>query len=86
MLFTILIFRVRRYLLNDTIWLSDQLQDFAAQWKERKDVPERAYRMIRLNPEINKLKSFGNRAYTNELVAQRTIINDLLAGKPSAMP
>ncbi|TVY34374.1 Centromere/kinetochore protein-like protein [Lachnellula occidentalis] len=68
------------YLLNDTVWLSDQLQDFAAQWKERVDIPERAVRMIKIDPEINKLKSFGNRAYTNELIAQRTIIHDLLAG------
>ncbi|TVY41444.1 Centromere/kinetochore protein zw10-like protein [Lachnellula subtilissima] len=68
------------YLLNDTVWLSDQLQDFAAQWKEREDIPERAVRMIKIDPEINKLISFGNRAYTNELIAQRTIIHDLLAG------
>jgi len=62
------------------MWLSDQLQDFVQQWKQRKDIPERVYGMIKLESEIKKLKSFGNRAYTNELVAQRTIINDLLAG------
>jgi centromere/kinetochore protein ZW10 len=62
------------------MWLAGQLQDFVDQWKQRKDLPERAYGMIRLDSEIKNLKSFGNRAYTNELIAQRTIINDLLAG------
>jgi len=40
--------------------------------------------MVRLDPEIKMLESFGKRAYTHELNAQRTIINDLLAGMSSS--
>lgn len=47
----------------------------------REGLPTRAYGMVKLDPEIKILESFGKRAYTNELNAQRTIINDLLAGK-----
>ena len=69
------------YLYNDAVWLSEKLKDFAAEWKDREDLPARAYGMVRLDPEVKILESFGKRAYTNELNAQRTVINDLLAGE-----
>ncbi|PMD34525.1 centromere/kinetochore protein-like protein zw10 [Hyaloscypha variabilis F] len=68
------------FLYNDAIWLSEKLKDFASEWKNREDLPPRAYGMVRLDPEVKVLESFGKRAYTNELNAQRTVINDLLAG------
>ena len=71
------------FLYNDAIWLSEKLKDFASEWKNREDLPPRAYGMVRLDPEVKVLESFGKRAYTNELNAQRTVINDLLTGKPS---
>ena len=69
------------YLYNDAVWLSEELKQFALEWKNRDDLQPRAYGMVRLDPEIKILESFGKRAYTSELNAQRTIINDLLAGK-----
>ncbi len=36
--------------------------------------------MVKLESDIKVLESFGKRAYTNELVSQRTVINDLLGG------
>lgn len=74
------------YLYNDAVWLSEKLREFAAEWKNRDDLPPRAYGMVKLDPEIKILESFGKRAYTNELNAQRTIINDLLAGKSMIVP
>jgi protein transport protein DSL1/ZW10 len=69
------------YLYNDAVWLSEKLKQFALEWKKRDDLQPRAYGMVRLDPEIKVLGSFGKRAYTNELISQRTVINDLLAGK-----
>jgi centromere/kinetochore protein ZW10 len=69
-----------RYRYNDAIWMSERLKEFVSQWKAREDLTPRAYSMVRLDPEIEVLESFGKRAYTNELNAQRTIINDLLGG------
>ncbi|KAH8754433.1 hypothetical protein BGZ57DRAFT_933673 [Hyaloscypha finlandica] len=68
------------YLYNDAVWLSEELKQFALEWKNRDDLQPRAYGMVKLDPEIKILESFGKRAYTSELNAQRTIINDLLAG------
>ena len=65
------------------MWLCDKLRDFASGWAQRNDLAPRAYGMVKLDPEIKVLESFGKRAYTNELNAQRTIINDLLGGKSS---
>ena len=41
----------------------------------------RAYGKVNLEPEIKVLLTFGKRAYTNEMNAQRTIITDLLGGQ-----
>jgi protein transport protein DSL1/ZW10 len=68
------------FLYNDAMWLVDQLKEFVTTWKARDDLPPRAYGMVRLDSEISVLDSFGKRAYTNELNAHRTIINDLLGG------
>ncbi|PMD15693.1 centromere/kinetochore protein-like protein zw10 [Hyaloscypha hepaticicola] len=67
-------------LYNDAVWLAEKLRDFASDWKNREDLPPRAYGKVKLDSEIKILESFAKRAYTNELNAQRTIINDLLAG------
>ena len=69
------------YLYNDAMWLSERFQQFLTEWKSREDIPPRAYNLVKLEPETKVLISFGKRAYTNELNAQRTIINDLLGGK-----
>lgn len=74
------------YLYNDAMWLAKKLQDFVVSWKAREDLPPRAYGMVRLDAEIKVLESFGKRAYTNELIAQRTIINDLLSGSSPSRP
>ncbi|PVH71756.1 centromere/kinetochore protein-like protein zw10 [Cadophora sp. DSE1049] len=66
------------YLYNDAMWLSERFQQFLTEWKSREDIPPRAYNLVKLEPETKVLISFGKRAYTNELNAQRTIINDLL--------
>ena len=63
------------------MWLCDNLRDFGSEWVRRADLAPRAYGMVKLDPEIKILESFGKRAYTNELNAQRTILNDLLGGK-----
>lgn len=68
------------FVYNDTLWLSDQLRDFVTQWKARTDLPPRALTLVRLDNEITILESFGKRAYTSELNAQRTVIKDLLGG------
>lgn len=69
------------YLYNDAMWLSEHFQQFLSDWQNRDDISPRAYTLVKLEPETKVLVSFGKRAYTNELNAQRTIINDLLGGK-----
>ncbi|KAH7306101.1 centromere/kinetochore protein-like protein zw10 [Rhexocercosporidium sp. MPI-PUGE-AT-0058] len=68
------------YLYNDAMWLSERFQQFLSEWQNRADISPRAYNLVKLEPETKVLISFGKRAYTNELNAQRTIINDLLGG------
>ncbi|KAH6694901.1 centromere/kinetochore protein-like protein zw10 [Leptodontidium sp. MPI-SDFR-AT-0119] len=68
------------YLYNDAMWLSEHFQQFLSDWQNRDDISPRAYTLVKLEPETKVLVSFGKRAYTNELNAQRTIINDLLGG------
>lgn len=71
-----------RYLYNDAIWLADQLRQFSKDWEVRKDLNERVYGRLKLDPEVKVLESFGKRAYTNELISQRTALTDFLAGIP----
>lgn len=44
--------------------------------------------MLRLDNDVKSLQSFANRAYTNELSIQKTVVRDLLGGKrsPITMP
>ena len=66
------------YLYNDTMWLSERFRDYLTEWNSRNDLPARAFQMVKLEPEIKILASFGRRAYTSEMVQQRLMINDLL--------
>ncbi|CAG8957033.1 hypothetical protein HYFRA_00012514 [Hymenoscyphus fraxineus] len=68
------------FLYNDAMWLADQLRQFSKDWAERKDLNDRIYGKLKLDPEIKVLESFGKRAYTNELISQRTALTDFLAG------
>jgi centromere/kinetochore protein ZW10 len=70
-----------RFTYNDSIWLCDKLEEFQSDWDKRTDLAPRAYGKVKLDPEIKNLRSFGKRAYTNELNAQRTVITDLLGGR-----
>jgi hypothetical protein len=42
--------------------------------------------MLRLDNDIKSLQSFANRAYTNELAIQKTVLRDLLGGMPLFYP
>jgi centromere/kinetochore protein ZW10 len=78
-----------RYLYNDSIYLAEQLAEFAAAWKQRDDIGTRAPNMLRLDNDIKSLRAFATRAYTNELSIQKTVLRDLLGGKqapPSTHP
>ncbi|KAK4156341.1 Centromere/kinetochore protein zw10 [Chaetomidium leptoderma] len=69
------------YLYNDSSYLAEQLAEFAAAWKTRDDISTRAQNMLRLDNDIKSLQSFANRAYTNELSIQKTVLRDLLGGE-----
>lgn len=65
---------------NDSMWFVDQLREYILYWESRNDLPSRAYGMMKLEPEIKALQGFGKRAYTNEMISQRTVINDFMGG------
>ncbi|KAH6845410.1 hypothetical protein B0I37DRAFT_406934 [Chaetomium sp. MPI-CAGE-AT-0009] len=69
------------YLYNDAAYLAEQLSEFATTWKTRNDISTRAQNMLRLDNDIKSLQSFANRAYTNELAIQKTVLRDLLGGE-----
>lgn len=73
---------LKRLLYNDCIWLCDRLQEYISQWEVRDDLPPRIQNLVKLAPEILKLRNFGKRAYKEELTSQRTTIDDLLGGMP----
>jgi centromere/kinetochore protein ZW10 len=75
-----------RYLYNDSTYLAEQLAEFSATWKTRDDITTRAQNMLRLDNDIKSLQSFANRAYTNELAIQKTVLRDLLGGMPLFYP
>jgi len=62
------------------MWLSEKFRAFIEGWNKRTDLSSRAYGMVKLDPEIKVLTSFAKRAYTNEMIEQRVLINDLLGG------
>jgi centromere/kinetochore protein ZW10 len=63
------------------LWLCGKLREFASKWKSRTDVPPKKRDSVQLDPQIEKLETFGKHAYTQELTTQRTIINDFLGGR-----
>ncbi|GAB1314122.1 ribosome bioproteinsis protein ytm1 [Madurella fahalii] len=73
------------YLYNDAIYISEQLAEFAGHWKKRDDISARAQSMLRLDNDIKSLQAFANRAYTNELSTQKTVLRDLLGGEQNLM-
>ncbi|KAK4238495.1 Centromere/kinetochore protein zw10 [Achaetomium macrosporum] len=73
------------YLYNDSTYLAEQLSNFATAWKTRGDITPRAQNMLRLDNDIKSLQSFANRAYTNELSIQKTVLRDLLGGEQNFM-
>jgi centromere/kinetochore protein ZW10 len=46
---------------NDAMWLCDRLKTFASNWQARKDLAPRAHGLVKLDPEIRALDSFGKR-------------------------
>ncbi|KAH6636874.1 hypothetical protein F5144DRAFT_199080 [Chaetomium tenue] len=73
------------YLYNDAAYLAEQLSEFATTWKTRSDISTRAQNMLRLDNDIKSLQSFANRAYTNELSIQKTVLRDLLGGEQNLL-
>ncbi|KAL2138676.1 hypothetical protein VTI28DRAFT_6386 [Corynascus sepedonium] len=73
------------YLYNDSTYLAEQLAEFATAWKTRDDISTRAQNMLRLDNDIKSLRSFANRAYTNELGIQKTVLRDLLGGEQNLL-
>lgn len=69
------------YLYNDALYLAEQLSKFASAWKTRDDISARARNMLRIDNEIEALRSFGNRAYSNEMSTQKTVLRDLIGGE-----
>ncbi|KAI6318702.1 hypothetical protein MCOR34_003468 [Pyricularia oryzae] len=73
------------YLYNDSSYLAEKLGDFASSWKARGDLTPRAQNMLRIENDIKALQGFANRAYSNEMNTQKTIVKDLLGGEQSVM-
>ncbi|KAK3940724.1 hypothetical protein QBC46DRAFT_312993 [Diplogelasinospora grovesii] len=73
------------YLYNDASYLAERLADFVAGWKKRSDLSTRAQNMLRLDNDIKPLQNFANRAYSNEMSIQKTILRDLLGGEQNLM-
>ncbi|KAL8342580.1 hypothetical protein RB601_004878 [Gaeumannomyces tritici] len=73
------------YLYNDATYLAGRLADYAAAWKAREDLTSRARNMLRIDNDVKALQAFANRAYSNEMSTQKTIVKDLLGGQQSVM-
>ncbi|KAH6674008.1 hypothetical protein F5X68DRAFT_278507 [Plectosphaerella plurivora] len=73
------------FLYNDAMYMAEQLSGLAERWKTRDDLSARARNMLRIDNDIKGLQSFANRAYTNELGVQKTVLRDLLGGEQSLM-
>lgn len=65
------------------MYMAEQLTGLAERWKTRDDLTPRARNMLRIDNDIKGLQSFANRAYTNELGVQKTVLRDLLGGESS---
>ncbi|KKA26611.1 hypothetical protein TD95_003426 [Thielaviopsis punctulata] len=68
------------FLYNDAMYVAQQLSDFSSAWKDRSDVGVVAKAMLKLDDEVDSLKTFATRAFNNELATQQTIVGDLLGG------
>ena len=73
------------YLYNDATYLAGKLADYASAWKTREDLTSLARNMLRIDNDIKALQVFANRAYSNEMSTQKTIVRDLLGGEQSVM-
>lgn len=69
-----------RYLYNDANYIAEKLADFAAAWKERKDISARAQNMLRLDNDVKIMQGFATRAYSSEMNTQKLVLRDLLGG------
>lgn len=74
-----------RFLYNDAIFLFDRLKEFAAAWKQRHELNDRAKAMLRFDNDIKTLQSFANRTYGYEMTMQKTVLHDLLGSSQSLM-
>ncbi|KAK4697980.1 protein transport protein DSL1/ZW10, partial [Lecanoromycetidae sp. Uapishka_2] len=70
------------FLYNDTLWLTEQLQDLQPQHTTSSGarIQSRTAYNLKLDTHSLALETFGKRAYTKEMESQRTIITDLLDG------
>ncbi|KAJ4419027.1 ribosome biogenesis protein ytm1 [Neurospora sp. IMI 360204] len=69
------------FLYNDATYLSERLAEFAEEWVKRDNISTRAQTMLRLDNDIKSMQSFANRAYSNEMSIQKTVLRDLLGGE-----
>ena len=60
--------------------LSERLAEFSKIWQARQDLNKKTRDMLRLDDDVKSLQSFANRAYSTELVTQKTVVRDLLGG------
>ncbi len=68
----------RRYLYNDSLWLAEQLKDVENEWNFKENLGPRAQGKVKFDKDIQGIKKFGRRGYSNEMSSQRTLLNDLL--------
>ncbi|ESA42537.1 hypothetical protein GE21DRAFT_7699 [Neurospora crassa] len=69
------------FLYNDATYLSERLAEFAEEWVKRDNISTRAQTLLRLDNDIKSMQSFANRAYSNEMSIQKTVLRDLLGGE-----
>ncbi|KAL1895782.1 ribosome biogenesis protein ytm1 [Ceratocystis pirilliformis] len=73
------------FLYNDALYLAEKLFDFSNKWNARQDISAQAKKMLSLDNEVSSLRTFANRAFTNELNIQKTILRDLMGGAYNVM-
>ncbi|KAL2889347.1 Is centromere binding protein at prophase [Ceratocystis lukuohia] len=73
------------FLYNDALYLAEKLYDFSNKWNARQDISAQAKKMLSLDNEVSSLRTFANRAFTNELNIQKTILRDLMGGAYNVM-
>ncbi|KAF4589623.1 is centromere binding protein at prophase [Ophiocordyceps camponoti-floridani] len=73
------------FLYNDAMYMAEKLGSISTAWRQREDLTLRARSMLRLEGEMETLRSFANRSYGNEMNVQKTVLQDLLGGTQSLM-